>query len=147
VSAYLESCSRSHPDVEFIYTGPGVELFILGNDLRIEQMLDKLIDNAIDFSDDDSPVRVTLAAQDDHVELIITNTGPAIPEQIMQQGFSSMLSIRNNQGDISSPHLGLGLYVAHMIAEYHNGHIKADNFIENNEVQFCVQLPKIDYKK
>jgi signal transduction histidine kinase len=146
VSAYTESCKYSHADTGFIYSGPTAGLFIQGNDLRIEQMLDKLVDNAIDFSDNGYPVRISLTDRGATLELEIRNTGPAIPASIMQQGFTSMLSIRNNQADTERPHLGLGLYVARIIAEYHKGHMTAENIIKNNEVRFSVQLPKIDYK-
>jgi signal transduction histidine kinase len=50
-----------------------------------------------------------------------------------------MVSVR--RGD-DSKHLGLGLYIARLIAEGHNGSILADN--ANNGVRFVVRLPTVD---
>jgi signal transduction histidine kinase len=52
------------------------------------------------------------------------------------QLFDSMVSVRGGEG---SRHLGLGLYVAKLIAEGHGGHITADNV--DGGVRFEVRLP------
>jgi signal transduction histidine kinase len=53
------------------------------------------------------------------------------------QLFDSMVSMRGGE---SSRHLGLGLYVARLIAEGHGGHISADN-VEGG-VCFTVAIPR-----
>ena len=53
------------------------------------------------------------------------------------QLFDSMVSVRSGG---NSHHLGLGLYVAKLIAEGHGGRISADN-IEGG-VRFTVTVPR-----
>ena len=101
----------------------------------IVQMLDKLIDNAVDFSEDGDVITIDLAANEHSLLLSVTNPGPKLPDAMRGQLFDSMVSVREKK---DSAHLGLGLYVARLIAEGHGGSIRADN--TENGVQFTVVL-------
>ena len=103
------------------------------------QMLDKLVDNAVDFSQAGDVIKISLADQDDDLLLAVSNPGPALPEKMRTQMFDSMVSVRAGE---SSRHLGLGLYIAKLIAEGHGGRIAADNI--DGGVVFEVRLPRQD---
>ncbi len=103
------------------------------------QMLDKLVDNAVDFSGIDDTVTIGLASDVEHFQISVTNPGPALPSRMQTQLFDSMVSMRDTG---NSRHLGLGLYVAKLIAEGHGGSIAAEN-IEGG-VTFEVRLPRQD---
>ncbi len=103
------------------------------------QMLDKLVDNAVDFSKAGDVIKISLAAQENDLLLAVTNPGPPLPEQMRTQMFDSMVSMRAGE---SSRHLGLGLYIAKLIAEGHGGRIAADNI--DGGVVFEVRLPRQD---
>ncbi len=102
------------------------------------QMLDKLVDNAVDFSDEHDVITIGLSAEDSSLQLTISNPGPKLPETMRSQLFDSMVSVRPGAGD---KHLGLGLYVAKLIAEGHGGKIQADN--TDIGVRFTVVLPRL----
>jgi signal transduction histidine kinase len=103
------------------------------------QMLDKLIDNAVGFSDTGDTIRVGLESDAASLRLTVMNPGPPLPESMRTQLFDSMVSVR---GGDASRHLGLGLYVARLIAAGHGGTISADNI--DGGVVFSVQLPLQD---
>jgi signal transduction histidine kinase len=103
------------------------------------QMLDKLVDNAVDFSADGDTIQVDLARDTGRWVMAVSNPGPPLPERMRTQLFDSMVSVRGNEG---GRHLGLGLYVAKLIAEGHGGSISANN-IEGG-VRFIVLLPEPD---
>jgi two-component system sensor histidine kinase ChvG len=103
------------------------------------QMVDKLVDNAVDFSEPGDAIKISLAGQDESLLLAVTNPGPPLPEQMRTQMFDSMVSMRAGE---NSRHLGLGLYVAKLIAEGHDGRISADNV--DGGVVFEVTLPRQD---
>lgn len=125
VHTYVESCRHSYPQQEFIYTGPASGIEFTGSALRIEQLLDKLADNAIDFANPGSPISMQLTIEGSSVVLWVLNEGPLLPEQLRGSTFMSMTSTRPSSDE--RPHLGMGLYVARTIAEYHGGQLQADN--------------------
>lgn len=92
---------------------------------RVEQLLDKLLDNAVGFSTGES-VRVALRveAAPGQVRIRVENQGPPLPEGPAAQLFEPMWSQRRRT---SERHLGMGLYVARVIAERHGGTITARN--------------------
>jgi signal transduction histidine kinase len=99
-------------------------------------MLDKLADNAVDFSAPGDVIDVSTDIDGNDVILRIHNPGPPLPGNMQTQLFNSMVSVR--KGD-SGKHLGLGLYIARLIAEGHNGSISAENIAAG--VTFTVRLP------
>jgi K+-sensing histidine kinase KdpD len=88
-------------------------------------MLDKLIENAVDFSAVVNPITIELSTESLQARISIINEGPELPLELQEQIFDSMVSIRKKSDKKS--HLGLGLYVARQIAEFHGGSIQAKN--------------------
>jgi len=95
-----------------------------GSPELIIQMLDKLVDNAVSFSGDGDTITLGVEQQDSGLLLSVSNPGSPLPERMRHQMFDSMVSMRPAEGD---KHLGLGLYVARLIAVGHGGRISADN--------------------
>jgi len=95
-----------------------------GSPELIIQMLDKLVSNAVDFSSAGDTITVSLDPQDTSLCLSVHNPGPPLPERMRSQLFDSMVSLRPND---DGKHLGLGLYIARLIAEGHGGSIAAGN--------------------
>ena len=111
-----------------------------GDPIRIRQMLDKLIENAVDFSDVDNPITIEISKESQQARISISNEGPELPRELQEQIFDSMVSIRNKSN--KKQHLGLGLYVARQIAEFHGGSIRAENRVdEMSGVAFIITLP------
>ncbi|MBT8086453.1 MAG: hypothetical protein KJO46_00395 [Gammaproteobacteria bacterium] len=110
-----------------------------GSPELIIQMLDKLVDNAVDFSQEGDVLTISLEARDNSFVLAVTNPGPPLPEKMRTQMFDSMVSMRAGE---NTQHLGLGLYVARLVATGHGGSIAADNV--DGGVAFRVTLPVPD---
>jgi dedicated sortase system histidine kinase len=115
------------------------ESMIKGAPDLIAQMLDKLVSNAISFTKEGASIIVALQQQEDHVFLKVSNQGPLLPAEMQNALFDSMVSIRQKKG--SEPHLGLGLYIVRLIAEFHNGQVSATNRADNQGVEFTVKFP------
>ena len=139
--AVLDSITRAYRDAyqerDFDFACDVTDASAKGSPELLIQMLDKLVDNAVDFSDSGDTISMGLSGTDDTLEVTVTNPGPPLPERMRSQMFDSMVSMR---GGKDSRHLGLGLYVARLIAEGHGGHITADNVAGG--VAFTVAIPR-----
>lgn len=101
------------------------------------QMLDKLISNAVDFSYGEKDILINIVDISGSVKIEVINFGSGLPEDMLDELFNSMVSVRNERSE-AGPHLGLGLFVAKLIAEFHDGKISASN-LKNNE-GVCISI-------
>ena len=132
VTEYVANSKLKHGNYRFTYQGPASGVFVSGSDLRLTQLLDKLKDNALDFSGDETSVEFELVRHQRRVELSVINEGPPIPEEVLHALFTGMISRRTRRDN--KPHLGIGLYVASRIAEQHRGELKIQNLRDNKGV-------------
>ena len=138
LSSYTANCSLSHPGVDFAYRGSSKPAHALVSDFRIEQLMDKLIDNAVDFHRRDTPIRVQLDCFRETLQISVANRGPTLTGEVRKSVFDSMVSHRGQENRL---HFGLGLYVVRIIAEHHGGAVNALNLQDDTGVVFLVQLP------
>lgn len=105
----------------------------------IAQMLDKLVSNAVDFAAPGSAVRLSAHRRGGRAVLAVSNQGPPLPEEMGDRLFESMVSLRAHKGD--TPHLGLGLHIVRLVAEFHGGQVAAANLPDRSGAVFSVSLP------
>ena len=138
LSSYVANCSLSHPGINFAYRGSNKSAYALVSDFRIEQLMDKVIDNAVDFHRRDTAIRVQLDCFRDTLQISVANRGPTLSQDVRKSVFDSMVSHRGQENRL---HFGLGLYVVRIIAEHHGGGVNAQNLQDDTGVVFLVQLP------
>ncbi|QIR14814.1 proteobacterial dedicated sortase system histidine kinase [Shewanella aestuarii] len=164
ISGCMQGYQMTYPKQQFKLLIEDKPMFCHGVPEYIAQLMDKLINNAIEFSHADCPIQVSLHQQQKLALLTVTNIGPELPAQMNEQIFESMVSIRPQMIN-SKPHLGLGLYIARLVTDFHRGTIKASNVIievtedkqmsvehcdnqnekrPTNGVEICLTLPLID---
>ncbi len=140
LKSYVGNCHNAHPDCKFVFTGCQGPAPARVADYRIEQMLDKLVDNAVDFHWPGSPIRIQLDVVRDRIQITVANRGPLLAEEIEHSLFDSMVSQRIATRD-NRLHFGLGLYVVRVIAEHHGGAARAANLPDGSGVAVTVTLP------
>jgi len=106
----------------------------------IVQMLDKLIDNAVDFSPPGATITVRLLLEPQAVVIEVDNPGPPLPSEAPGRLFESLWQSRG--GTDSRPHFGLGLYIVRLIAEFHGGTASAANLPAGGGARFSVRLAR-----
>lgn len=105
------------------------------------QMLDKVVSNAVEFSAANHPIRIHLWTENQRVCLSVTNEGPVLPEGMEKELFQSMVSVREQHGDTQGVHLGLGLFIAKTIADFHQGEISISNLPDKTGVCVICRFP------
>ncbi len=136
VGAYRAAFSGRY----FTFESPLTSLILTGAPDLIVQMLDKLIDNAVDFSPAGATITLRLLALPHQALVEVENPGPTLPPQITGQLFESLWQSRPD-GD-SRPHFGLGLYIVRLIAEFHGGEALAENLPDGSGVRFRIRLSR-----
>ena len=106
----------------------------------IVQMLDKLVENAVDFSPAGALITVRLRADPQAAVIEVDNPGPPLPELLGGRLFESLWQSR--AGTDSQPHFGLGLYIVRLIAEFHGGEALAANLADGSGVRVTVHIPR-----
>jgi len=137
VAAYRDGFAEARIALEVPQDG----CFARGAPDLIVQLLDKLIENAVDFCPRGGGIKVRLARASANYILEVGNDGPLIPQELMGHLFESMFEQRRGRDD--KPHFGLGLYIVRLIAEFHGGTAVAANRPDGGGVIFAVTLPLI----
>ncbi|HTY92428.1 MAG TPA: ATP-binding protein [Steroidobacteraceae bacterium] len=132
------------PQRRFIAQLPADPVMLEGAPDLIVQMLDKLIDNAVDFSPEHGTITLRLLADAGQVLIEVDNPGPALAGASLAAGGSHLFESlwQSRAGGDSRPHFGLGLYIVRLIAEFHGGRAEAANLPDGSGARFTVVLPR-----
>jgi dedicated sortase system histidine kinase len=145
VRATVEAYGTAFPQRRFNSEVPAGAIEMNGAPELIVQMLDKLVDNAVDFSADGATITITLQANEDEAEISVANPGPPLPAEADKRLFESLWQSRA-EGDVPGerqrPHFGLGLYIVRLIAEFHGGSARAVNLPADSGALFSVRLAR-----
>ena len=143
VSGCVEGYRAAYPERSFELASQG-PVWVVGVPDAFAQLLDKLVENAVDFAPAASPIRVALAAQGRRATLSVENEGPPLPEKMVGRLFDSMVTLRDPRPVGDAPggvHLGLGLFIVRLVAEFHGGRAAARNLPTGRGVRFEVEVP------
>jgi dedicated sortase system histidine kinase len=139
VAGCIEGYRAAYPTRRFEFTRPESPAWMVGVPDSFAQLLDKLVENANDFASPDSAIRVGLAADARRAVISVENDGAALPDSTRL--FDSMVSLRGAERSApDSTHLGLGLYIVRLVAEFHGGRVSATNLEGGAGVRFEVEL-------
>ena len=96
-----------------------------GNDSRLGQVINNLVDNARSFSPPEGAVRVTCRRTKSHVEILVDDDGPGIRPEAFEKVFQRFYTDRPEQG--FGQNSGLGLSISKQIVDAHGGSLRVEN--------------------
>ena len=140
IAATIEAYRATWPEQGFEFPDAERSAYISGNPDLVVQMTDKLVSNAVDLGAPDQPIKIRLDSLVDRHVLKVSNQGSRLPEAMQGKLFESMVSMRDPH-DGTDPHLGLGLYIARLVAEFHDAKISARNLDSERGVEVAVSFP------
>ena len=94
---------------------PEEEIFVVADKERISQMIGRLLNNAIKFTNEKGRIKVIAKNLFREVEIIITDTGIGIPEKDLQFIFQKFYRV--NRPGTEIPGTGLGLVFVKQIVD------------------------------
>lgn len=133
----LDQMDVEHPDR--IVSDVPAELAGAWDPARVGQAVQNLLTNAVQYSEEGTPVRMTAGQEGQEVWLAVHNAGTPIPPELHATIFEPMRrsdATRNS----ATRNLGMGLYIAEQIARAHGGRVTVTSAADAG-TRFTLWLP------
>lgn len=111
------------------------------NPIRIRQMLDNLVGNAIKYTPNEGRIVVSISMQDNQVVFKVQDTGPGISQDEQNRVFEKFYRATNAPDGV--PGSGLGLAIVKSIVDSHQGRVWVESTMGEGST-FVVLLPSHD---
>jgi signal transduction histidine kinase len=121
-----------------------VPLWVLGDKVRLVQVLTNLLHNACKFTAEGGRVRVSLARQGRHAELSVADNGRGIAAHQLNDVFKLFAQV--DHGDTPTHGgLGIGLNLVYQMVQRHAGEVSVfSTGVPGEGAEFVVRLPLMD---
>ncbi len=110
---------------------------IRANPAALNQVWTNIILNAADAMGKNGSLIIQCSSDDEQIEVVIRDSGPGIPDEIIDKIFDSNFSTKKSDVKFG---LGLGLSISRDIVQQHGGDISVKNDSDGGAV-FTVRLP------
>ncbi len=120
---------------------PDAPVMVAADELRIHQVMQNLVGNAVKYSPEGGEVCIALTSAAGNAQIDIGDSGMGIPTEALPHLFSQFYRADNAQQRAISG-IGLGLYVVHQIVGLHGGSVAAQS-TEGIGSVFTVRLPLV----
>jgi signal transduction histidine kinase len=114
-------------------------LIVEGDLLRLQQVIQNLLHNAIKYSPPDRAITMLVERVNDQARLVVSDQGIGIPEAALEHIFERFYRAENTDQGYSSG-MGIGLYVVRQIILLHGGRIEVQSQVGAGST-FTVWLP------
>jgi two-component system phosphate regulon sensor histidine kinase PhoR len=104
---------------------------------KLHDVLRNLVENAVNYSPDDTEIRLEASCPADSCTMTVTDSGPGLPQADLTRVFERFYRVDKSR---SRPGTGLGLAIVKHLVELHGGTVVAANRPEGGAV-FTVTLP------
>lgn len=105
------------------------------NPVRLRQVLDNVVGNAIKYSHDQGEVVVAMRAEDEQIIVQVTDNGPGIPAKDQAHIFDKFYRGSNISSKTGS---GLGLAIVKTIVEAHQGRMWVESTVGKGSTFFVI---------
>lgn len=131
--------SANNQEIDLGFEGGNLPCAITGDSMRIKELLDNLLDNALRYCPRGSQVTVSVTSDGTMSTLSVEDNGPGIPAEEREHIFE-----RFHRGiDSRAEGSGLGLAIVKEIAEMHGGIVNVTEGRDGHGVRFSVSFPEV----
>ncbi len=124
-------------NIEIVFEVPKKEIFIEGDEQRLEQVWTNIISNAIKYTNEGGLITITMKKNSKDIEVSIEDTGIGMSKEVVSHIFERFYredKARNVEGN------GLGLAIVKSIVDLHHGKIDILSQVDVG-TNFIVRLP------
>lgn len=124
-------------NIEIVFEMPKKEIFIEGDEQRLEQVWTNIISNAIKYTNEGGLITITMKKNSKDIEISIEDTGIGMSKEVVSHIFERFYredKARNVEGN------GLGLAIVKSIVDLHHGKIDILSQVDVG-TNFIVRLP------
>ncbi len=122
---------------------------VLGKDVLLRRALEEVLSNAIKFTPDGKAVHVRQYISGGSVHIEIADEGTGIPEDSLRDVLTPYYSLENPLNHSTGRYifqgggLGLGLTIAKLVMDYHNGELVIGNRSDRPGASVVLSLPLV----
>jgi signal transduction histidine kinase len=138
VAAVVAECRDRHPKRTFNLDLPTEPVVLRFDKVRMEQVLDNLLSNAIRFSPTGAPVSIISRRQSGMFHLEVSDQGVGMTPEQLSRVFEKFYRV--DTSDTSPAGLGLGMALVRQIIVEHGGEIRLESS-QGAGTRVCVALP------
>lgn len=128
-----EEFKERYPQRLFETNLPPRDVFVKGEPLLLQMLVNNLVDNAVKYSPADKPVSILLRQRRKHLYLMVRDEGPGIPAEEKKRVFDKFYR-SGNELTRARKGTGLGLYLVKQIVHSH----KAKISLHDNTPSGCI---------
>ncbi|MGH7254329.1 MAG: ATP-binding protein, partial [Nitrospirales bacterium] len=131
--------------VKMVTEGEDTSLMLMGDGVRLEQVLDNVLSNAIKFSPDGAvvTVRIEPSPSESQLRVSVIDTGSGIAPEDLPHLFERFYQGRRQQSGSTAVGSGLGLALVKKVVEAHSGRVWIESEMgKGTKVTFTLPLRK-----
>jgi CheY-like chemotaxis protein/anti-sigma regulatory factor (Ser/Thr protein kinase) len=121
-------------------TIPPEPITLDGDPVRLTQVVTNLLNNAAKYSDEGSPIWLTVHRERDEVAIVVRDVGEGIPRDMLARVFEPFTQIHAQTHRVQDG-LGIGLTLVKSLVELHGGNVQARSEGPGRGSEFVVRLP------
>ena len=137
VKAHRRAAARCDIKLSVDYEPNPVKVYVDAD--RISMVLGNLLNNAIRYTPEGGRITLSAQSQGGNVEVVVTDSGPGIPEDKIARVFDRFYRIEKSRSREDGGS-GLGLAIAKSIVEQHGGTIHVESVVGEG-TSFIIVLP------
>lgn len=123
-------------------SAPSLPVHVSADPVRIEQIVDNVLTNAIKFTPESGSVDVNVTREQDTAVIRVSDTGIGIPPHLLSTVFDLFAQTPRSL-DRSQGGLGIGLTVVKSLVELHGGIVRASSAGEGRGTLIEIRVPTV----
>lgn len=137
------SAQVSGPNHPITLIAPNSEIFMLGDEVRIHQVIANLLANARTHTEDGTPIAVMITSTDAEVSITVADQGPGMSEVDQKRIFERFYRADSSRARSGQDGTGLGLSIVDAVMRAHGGSVSVESELGKGS-KFTLTFPRTE---